>query len=109
MNSFGITKKTYTMLLELLSGYPEVEEAWLFGSRAKGTHKKGSDIDLTIKGSDCNPDLAITIANIANEELPIPYQVDIIDYSTIDNPDLKDHIDRVGILFYSSSKKEAKL
>ncbi len=70
MSSFGITEKTYTMLLELFARHPEVEEAWLFGSRAKGKYKKGSDIDLAIKGSACNPGLALTIANVANEELP---------------------------------------
>jgi uncharacterized protein len=109
MSSFGITKKTYTMLLELFNRHPEVEEVWLFGSRAKSTHKKGSDIDLTIKGENCNPDLALTIANQANEELPIPYQVDVVDYSSIDNPNLKEHIDRVGKLFYSKSKETAEV
>ena len=109
MSSFGITKKTYTMLLELFTRHPEVEEVLLFGSRAKNTYKKGSDIDLAIKGEDCNFDLALTIANQVNEELPIPYQVDIVDYSSIDNPDLKEHIDRVGKLFYSSSKEKAKI
>lgn len=109
MSSFGITEKSYTLLLELFTRQPEVEEAWLFGSRAKGTHKKGSDVDLAIKGSACNPGLALTMANKANEELPIPYQVDIIDYCSIDNPALKEHIDRVGLLFYSRSKKEAKI
>jgi uncharacterized protein len=69
--------------------------------------KHGSDIDLVIKGAACTPDLALTIANQANEELPIPYQVDIVDYNSIDNSDLKDHIDRIGKLFYSS-KQEAK-
>jgi len=103
MSSFGITEKSYNMLLELFTRHPEVEEVWLFGSRAKGTHKKGSDIDLAIKGENCNSDLALTLANQANEELPIPYQVDIIDYSSIDNPDLKEHIDRVGKLFYSKN------
>ncbi len=108
MCSFGITEKSYNMLLELFTKHPEIEEAWLFGSRAKGNNKKGSDIDLAIKGSDCSPDLALTVATIANEELPIPYQIDIVDYSTIDNPDLKEHIDRVGLLFYSSTKKAVK-
>jgi uncharacterized protein len=108
MSSFGITEKSYALLLELFTRQPEVEEVWLFGSRAKGTYKKGSDIDLAIKGRACNPGLALTMANKANEELPIPYQVDIIDYSSIDNPALKEHIDRVGKLFYSS-KNEAKI
>jgi len=93
MSSFGITEKSHSLLLELFTRQPEVEEVWLFGSRAKGTYKKGSDMAM---------------ANKANEELPIPYQVDIIDYSSIDNPSLKEHIDRVGKLFYSS-KNEAKI
>ncbi len=108
MSNFGITEKSYALLMELFTRQPEAEEVWLFGSRAKGTHQKGSDIDLAIKGSACNPGLALAIANQANEELPIPYQVDIVDYSSIDNPNLKDHIDRVGVLFYSS-KTEANI
>lgn len=109
MSSFGITEKSYAMLLELFTRQPEVEEAWLFGSRAKGTHKKGSDIDLAIKGKGCHPCLALAMANKANEKLPIPYQVDIVDYCSIDNPALKAHIDRVGLLFYSKNKKVAKV
>ncbi len=109
MSNFGITEKSYTMLLELFTRHPEVKEVWLFGSRAKDTHKKGSDIDLAIKGENCNPDLALTVANQANEELPVPYQVDIIDYGSIYNPDLKEHIDRVGKLFYSKSKETAEV
>ncbi len=109
MSSFGLTEKTYATLLELFAGHSEVEEVWVFGSRAKGTHKKGSDIDLAIKGRGCDPALALNMANMANEALPIPYQVDIVDYRSIDNPALKAHIDRVGLLFYSKSKKEAKI
>ncbi len=103
MSNFGIAEKTYALLMELFTGYPEVDEVLIFGSRAKGTHKKGSDIDLAIKGRDCDSALAMKIANKANEELPIPYQVDIVDYHSIDNSAFKEHIDRVGLLFYSKT------
>jgi uncharacterized protein len=107
MSNTSITEKNYADLLGLFVSNPEVEEAWLFSSRAKGTYKKGSDNNLAIKGDGCNPGLALTMANIANEELPIPYQVDIIDNRSIDNPAFIEQIDRVGLLFYSRSKKAA--
>lgn len=57
MSTFGITEKSYQLLLDAFVKYQEVEEVILFGSRAKGTYKKGSDIDLAIKAKTCQPSL----------------------------------------------------
>jgi len=100
MNAFGISEKSYQLLATALSKYPQIEEVIVFGSRAKGNYKNGSDIDLAIKGAQCTPGLAFELNGYFNEELPIPYHVDIIDYDSLRNKDLKDHIDRVGIRFY---------
>ncbi|MCK9402744.1 MAG: nucleotidyltransferase domain-containing protein [Chitinophagaceae bacterium] len=100
MNQFGITDKSFHLLINTFSKYPEVEQVIIFGSRAKGNFKKGSDIDLTIKGKKCNPQTALNISAIINEELPIPYHVDIIDYDTLRHKELKEHIDRMGMLFF---------
>ena len=100
MNEFGITDKTYRLLLDTFSKYPEIEQVIIFGSRAKGNYKKGSDIDLSIKGKNCKLETAINISAIINERLPIPYHVDVIDYASLHHTDLKEHIDRVGILFF---------
>ena len=97
---FGITGRSYRLLLETLSAHPEIEEVILFGSRAKGNFRRGSDIDLAIKGNECTAELALKLSGYVNEELPIPYQVDIVDYGSIAHQELKDHIDRVGICLF---------
>lgn len=80
----------------------------LYGLRAKGTYKTGSDIDLTLKGSD----LILSIINkISNEidDLLLPYSFDISIFSQISNADLVDHINRVGIVFYEPQKSVQRL
>ena len=48
---FGLSERTTEHLQQVFVGYPEVREVWLYGSRAKGNAKEGSDIDLSLKGS----------------------------------------------------------
>ena len=100
MNQFGISEKSFELLQEAFTNYPEIEEVIIFGSRAKGNYKKGSDIDLAIKGAQCSESLALTLRAYVNEELPVPYMVDFLDYNSLDHQDLKEHIDRVGVQFY---------
>jgi predicted nucleotidyltransferase len=99
-NPFGISDKSYTLLINTLIKQPQIEEVIVFGSRAKGNYKKGSDIDLAIKGKNCTPRLALDLRALINEELPIPYMVDVIDYNSLQQQELKEHIDKVGIEFY---------
>ena len=100
MNPYGITEKSFRLVLETLSGYPQVKSAVLFGSRAKGNPKKGSDIDLAIKGEHCTAGLALSLQSYLNEELPIPYMIDVVDYHSLAHRELKAHIDRVGVEIY---------
>jgi len=99
MNPFGISEKSYNLMKATLVQYSEIESVILFGSRAKGNYTHGSDIDIAIKGKKTSPELALNISAKLNEELPIPYYVDVLDYNSIDNEDLKAHIDRVGVVF----------
>lgn len=101
MNTYGITDRTYKYLLHTFKRFPEVKEVLLFGSRAKGNYKKGSDIDLAIKGKNVNPELIFKLKTIFNERLPIPYKVDVIGYDYLSYIELKDHILRVGKVIYS--------
>lgn len=100
MNPFGISEKSYNFLVNAFGNYPEVEEVLIFGSRAKGNYKKGSDIDLAIKGKQCSDLTAINIQGYFNEELPIPYYVDVVYYDGLEHQELKAHIDRVGKNFF---------
>lgn len=104
MNTFGITEKSYQLLLDTFLKHQEIEQVILFGSRAKGIHKKGSDIDLAIKANTSQPYFIFNLKAYLNEALPIPYFIDLVDYNSLDYPELKEHIDRVGIPFY---QKEA--
>lgn len=106
--NYGLKEQTIAQINSVFAHYPEVEQVILYGSRAKGTYKTGSDIDLTLKGSDLN----LTIINkISNEidDLLLPYSFDLSIFSQISNADLVDHINRVGVVFYESQKSVQRL
>lgn len=98
-SNFGLTVKQVDQIIQILRLFPVVERAVIFGSRAKGTEKKGSDIDIALFGT--NLEFFITrISYQLNEELLLPFFFDVIDYGSINHQELKEHINRVGIEFY---------
>ena len=97
---FGLKETTIEKICGLLAKYPQVEKAVLYGSRAKGNHKNGSDIDLTLYGRE---DLTLNMLyRIMNEmdDLLLPYSFDLSIFHQINDPDVIDHIQRVGVVFY---------
>ena len=98
--SFGLKESIIDKIREVFSHYPEVKEVILYGSRAMGNYKNGSDIDFTIKGNDLNLDLLNKI-DWELDDLLLPYTFDLSLYKHIDSPDLIDHIKRVGKVFYA--------
>jgi len=74
----------------------KVKDIIIFGSRAKGNAKPGSDIDVALIGDNIEFDDLCRLGTKL-DELDLPYKIDIINYDSIKNPELKDHIDRVGI------------
>lgn len=101
MNTYGISQRSYALLLNAFRVYPEISKVFLFGSRAKGNYKNGSDIDLAVMGEKLTPALIFQLKCELNERLPIPYYVDVIDYEHLSASDIKAHIDRVGKLIYA--------
>lgn len=96
----GLSEQAIAQIHAVLRKYPQVQKAVLYGSRAKGCHKPGSDIDLTLIGGD---ELTLDILyRISWElhELPLPYTVDLSIFHHIDDPDVVDHIRRVGVVLY---------
>ena len=89
---------SYFPLLKALHTWLEIQ-AIVFGSRAKSNHKPGSDIDIAIKGSALTREDICSLAGAFEESL-LPFFVDLLAYSSISNPELKAHIDRVGITIY---------
>ena len=78
---FGLKYRDFHHIISTISNYIEVDAALIFGSRAKNNYKKGSDIDLGLKGSRLNAKIISNISIKLNEHLPIPFIVDVIDYT----------------------------
>ena len=96
---YGLQDTTIEKISTLLSLYPQVEQATLFGSRAAGNYKNGSDIDLTLYGE------ALTLSTLNKiiddlDNLFLPYTIDLSIFANISDPDIIDHIQRVGVTFY---------
>ena len=98
----------FVIMKEIFSKYPEIEEVILFGSRAKGTNRPGSDVDIVLKGKGGNA-VAIALSTFLNQESCFPYFFDVIDYQSIDHQPLIDHINRVGKLIYIKSSENQNL
>lgn len=88
----------------VFSKYPEVHEVILYGSRAKGNYRPGSDIDLTMKGTGLDLRLMSRIS-LEIDDLLLPYIVDLSIFAHIDNKALLDHIGRVGKVFYAKDNR----
>ena len=81
-----------------------MEQAILYGSRAKGNYKNGSDIDLTLRGG---ADLTLNVIyRILDDldELLLPYAVHLSILDHISDWDVIEHIQRVGVVFYEKPK-----
>ncbi len=97
---YGLFPQTVADIQQVLRQFPQVERAVLYGSRAKGNYRPGSDIDLTLKGEMLNLKLINSIS-LELDELYLPYNFDLSVWSQIDNAALRKHIERVGVVFYA--------
>jgi len=101
-DSIGLPKTVIESFYSIFSCYPEIDQVILYGSRAKGLFREGSDIDLTIKSSKLSLQQLNRIEDDI-DDLLLPYLLDISLFSVIDNPDLINHINRVGKVLYQKS------
>ena len=101
MMRFGLKEETIAKICSVFEKFPQVEKVILYGSRAMGNYKNGSDIDITLIGGD---DLTLQVLfKIIDEidDLMLPYSFDISLYKHINDKDVIDHIQRVGQIFYT--------
>ncbi|GHT53461.1 hypothetical protein FACS189446_0920 [Bacteroidia bacterium] len=97
---FGLTNRDMETIQNIFEKYPVINTVYVFGSRAKNTHKSGSDIDLAVMDGNLPIKTLLRLKNDF-EESSLPYFVDIVNYADLKNPDLKQHILRVGQNIYS--------
>jgi len=99
---YGIRKDKWDKIHDVFIRMPSVEKVILYGSRAKGNFKNGSDIDLAISGINFNLQLLRKLMD-SLDELLLPYTFDVVVYKDITNAGLKLHIDRVGKIIYKKN------
>ena len=96
---FGLNDSIITKIQHVFEKYPQIDKVVVFGSRAKGNFRPGSDIDLTLFGNELNQQLCSDIAEEL-DDLFLPYMIDMSVFDLLDHEDLKEHILRVGKVFY---------
>jgi len=96
---FGLSHETIAQICGVFDSFPEVDAVKIYGSRAKGNYRRGSDIDLTFTGQDIDLKL-INKISCRLDDLLLPYSFDLSIMSHISNQDLINHINRVGMMFY---------
>ena len=98
----GIPEKSVAEIRSVLATFPTVDKAVLYGSRAKGDFKRGSDIDLTLLGEGLD-DRLLAQVDWALDDLLLPYKIDLSLHSQIHHAGLVEHIRRVGLPLYERS------
>ena len=98
----GLSPGDLQTIVQAVQSVPQVRQLLLFGSRAKGSYKPGSDVDLAIKGENITYDITVQLASTLNQTLRLPYFFDVLDYHSIAEPKLLEHIDRVGLALFDA-------
>jgi predicted nucleotidyltransferase len=99
MNVYGLLTDDLDKIEEVFKQFPQIKEVKIYGSRAKGNYRPGSDIDLTLIGENLDLQL-LNQLSIRLDDLLLPYLFDISVYQKIENADLVEHIKRFGKSFY---------
>lgn len=95
----GLSDSELQTLRDVFERFPDISEVILFGSRARGTHRLSSDVDLAIKGKNLSIDTLAKLRYILEEETNLPYFFDIVIYDRVENEALKREIDEGGEKF----------
>jgi len=95
---FGLSEHDIDLIIQTIELFSEVKEVIIFGSRAMGSYKPASDLDLALKGS-ITLDILAGLKTKLDEEIPLPYMFDLVDYDKT-SKELKEHIDKFGQTFY---------
>jgi len=93
----GLTEEELGVITSTISLFPEIEKVFIFGSRAKGNYKRGSDIDLAVSGDNVTYSMINQLAYKLNEESLLPYYFDLLHLEKISSEALLEHIKKHGI------------
>ena len=100
---FGLKQNQINAINSIFKEYNAIERVIIYGSRAKGTYKPGSDIDLVVEGNDLTFSELMSVENKL-DDLLLPYKIDLSKKTGISSEELLKHIQRVGKVFYEKNK-----
>ena len=98
---YGLLERDIRYIKKALEQCEEIEKAIIFGSRAMGNYKNGSDVDIVVLGELISNNTILKLNDYLNEIYLLPYFFDIINYNSITNENLKKHIDIEGKIIYT--------
>lgn len=99
-SDLGLKDAQLEEILDFAKKYPNIEQVIVYGSRAKGTYRPGSDVDLVLVGKELKLSDQLAFWNDLDDSYQ-PYFFDVAILHHIQNESLLDHIHRVGKLIYS--------
>lgn len=97
---FGLSSTQLEVITATIADFPQIERAVVFGSRAMGTHKPGSDVDICVFGDAVDPQVVDELSRRLNQETTTAFAIDVLSFSAIENASLRHHIDQVGLTVY---------
>lgn len=95
--SFGLSKDILEKMRRVFEKYSSITQVKIYGSRALGTYRENSDIDLVLWGCEFS-ELGNIIYDL--DELPTPYLFDVQIYDDISHAPLREHIDQYGKIIF---------
>jgi predicted nucleotidyltransferase len=97
VGDIGLSDTEIDEILLFTRRFPDIAKVILFGSRAKCTHKRGSDVDIALSGSSLTPAIINEVSYLLNEESTLPYYFDLLNLASITSPALLSHIEEYGV------------
>ena len=103
MKIFGLKKELINSFNNIFIKYPEIDEVVIYGSRAKGNFREGSDIDISLKGANVSEEIRSSVW-LDLDDLNSPYLIDLSIFNKISSDSLKEHIERAGKILYKKGE-----
>ena len=98
---YGIPEPYFSSIIAVVAGFTEVEALYLFGSRAKGVYRPGSDIDLALAGN--LPYNRYLQLSAALDDLDYLWKTDLVTLQTLTDPAFADSIKHSAVLLYKKT------
>jgi predicted nucleotidyltransferase len=96
---YGLPESDFSKIITILKNHSKIEQATLFGSRAKGTFSNGSDVDIALTGENLKLNDILEVSEEI-DKLFLPWKFDLVIFNRIKEEALIDHINRVGVQLF---------